>query len=392
MIAIRANVIDGTGSPCVPDRLLHVHDGRIDEITGDDGREVALDLSPFTVVPGLVDAHVHLCCDPDSDRALDPDEPAEAVHARACANAAALLSVGVTAAADCGGPTDVLLALREELLRGEVAGPRLVVSGRVLTRAGEHGVELGARVVCDGADVGLAVAELAGAGVDFVKVMGTGGGGDGAATVLFDADALGRIVDESRRRGLPVAVHAHGAGGIANAIAAGADRIEHCTFFDGEICAFDVALAREVAASGALVCPTNAIDYRRIESGRAGAPREALVEVWRGLRSCGVELVGGSDAGVADMHFDDYALVPELMVSELGVTPLEALVACTSRAAAAIGLGDELGTLKPGKRADLVAVDGDPSEDPGALRRVVAVVQDGRVVWEPTPVTGGALR
>lgn len=380
-------LLDGTGASSRERCVLHVRDGRIEAIADDDGAEPTIDLAAVTVVPGLVDAHVHLCfsAEPGWDPAGEPDE---AVLGRARANAGDLLASGVTAAGDCGGRTDILVRLRGELARGELAGPRLAISGSFLTRAGEHGSNLDGRVVGDLADAARAVDEAAAAGVDFVKVMATGGGGDGAATVLFDAPTLGAIVERARGHGLRVAAHAHGPAGIANAIAAGVDRIEHCTFFDGETCAVEEALARDAAARGILVCPTNAIDYRRIEQGGPGAPREELIRAWRTLVACDVELAGGSDAGVTDMRFDDYALVPELMVSELGLTPLEALMACAHRAAEAIGLGGEVGTLEPGKWADLLAVEGDPSVDVSALRRVAAVIQGGRIIHVSTPPEG----
>lgn len=379
-VTIRAGaIVDGSGSGPTLGQVIVVRDGWIEAIVGDDGAEPTIDFSEFTVVPGLVDAHLHLAFSTEPGWRFDDDNE-DAIYTRACQQAAVLLASGVTSAADCGGPAQVMVRLRDEIESGRLPGPRLRVSGPFLTVAGAHGADSGGLVVAGAEDAVGSVAALAAAQVDFVKVMGTGGGGDGAADILFSEDELGAVVAEARRHGLRVAVHCHGVEGIRIALSAGADRIEHCTFFDGHSCQFDPELARALASAGILVCPTNAIDFRRLEAGGSSAPREMLNSVWRDLLDCGVTFAGGSDAGVFDMLFDDYALVPELMVTELGMSPIDALVSCTQRAAAAIGLASETGTLEPGRRADLIAVDGDPSVDVTALGRVNAVVRAGGIV------------
>lgn len=379
-VTIRAGaIVDGSYSGPTLGQTIVVRDGRIEAIVGDDGAEPTIDLSGFTVVPGLVDAHLHLAFSPDLGWRFDDDDE-DAMYLRACEQAAAVLASGVTSAADCGGPSQVTVRLRDEIESGRLPGPRLRVSGPFLTVDDAHGADFGGLVVAGAEEAVGRVAALAAARVDFVKVMGTGGGGDGAADVLFSEDELGAVVAEAHRHGLRVAVHCHGGEGIRIALNAGADRLEHCTFFDGDSCQFDPNLARSLAAAGVLVCPTNAIDFRRLEAGGSAAPREILNSVWRELLDCGVTFAGGSDAGVTDMFFDDYALVPELMVTELGMSPIDALASCTQHAAAAIGWAGETGTLEPEHRADLVAVDGDPSVDVTALRRVKAVVQAGRIV------------
>lgn len=372
-------LIDGAGNGPRPERVVVVRGGRIEAIVDrSDVGKPTLDFSNLHVIPGLVDSHVHVCFDPKHRVPVAVEEDTEAVHARACGNARALLGAGVTAAADCCGPASPSVRVRDEVAAGVERGPRLVVSGPALTVPGGHAESLGGMVV-DG-DVAEAVERLAALGVDFVKVMVTGGGGDGPTRLQFDPKSLWKVTSTARARGLRVAAHCHGAAGVRAALDAGVDRIEHASFFDGERCVVDLPLIRELAVSGVVVCPTNAIDYRRIERGGTGAPRSELVRAWRALVEHGVAIAGGSDAGVHDMEFDDYALVPELMVSELGLTPLAALEACTRVAARAIGLDGELGTLEPGKRADLIAVEGNPSADITALRRVRAVVQSGRAV------------
>jgi imidazolonepropionase-like amidohydrolase len=123
------------------------------------------------------------------------------------------------------------------------------------------------------------------------------------------------------------------------------------------------------------------IDYRRIEKGGKGAPREQLNQVWRQLLQHGVALAASSDAGVTDMFYDDYALIPELMVTELGMSPMQAIIACTQTASKALGLEAEIGTIEPGKVADLVALDGDPLEDICTMHNIHLVIRSGNILY-----------
>jgi imidazolonepropionase-like amidohydrolase len=141
-----------------------------------------------------------------------------------------------------------------------------------------------------------------------------------------------------------------------------------------------------MVADGIFVCPTNVIDYRQIQrrggSEEGFAPRSQLNVTWRKLFEHGVKLVAGSDAGVTDIRCDDYALIQELMVAELGMSPMQAILAGTRLAAEALGLEEEIGTLEVGKRADLIAVSRDPLEDITTLRQVRLVMRGGEVFYD----------
>ena len=139
-------------------------------------------------------------------------------------------------------------------------------------------------------------------------------------------------------------------------------------------------MADAITDQDIIVSTTNVIDFRRIEQGGEGAPRNELNQVWRKLLAHGVTFAASSDAGVTDLLYDDYALIPELMVSELGMSPIEAIIACTQTGAGALGLQDEIGTIEAGKVADLVAVSGNPLEDITFLRHVKIVMRDGLII------------
>jgi imidazolonepropionase-like amidohydrolase len=255
-----------------------------------------------------------------------------------------------------------------------------LASGYPLVPANGHGSEIGK--LAKGVDeVREAVRQQAEAGVDFIKVMATSGGGEKPGESHYGTDELLAIREEAERHHLMVAAHAHGSRGIRNCVEAGIPRIEHCTFFNGEKgFDFDPQAAEAIAEKGIIVSPTNVIDFRRIQRGGKGAPRQELNQIWRSLLDHGVSFAASSDAGVTDMLYDDYALIPELLVSELGLTAMAALTACTKTAAAALGLSAKVGTLEPGKIADIVVVKGNPLEDMTALRNIELVIQSGEIV------------
>jgi imidazolonepropionase-like amidohydrolase len=381
-----------------------VRDGRIKAVQ--DGFQPApagatfIDLSDRFVLPGLIDSHVHLT----SDRAGVEGQLAGltenvAVRAHEAAwNARKTLDAGFTTVRNLGSGDGITLGLRDAIRRGWAVGPRIVDAGTSLSastghmdptlgmREELHDVLLESGSTCDGPDdCRRAVRRQIARGVDVIKLATTGGVnsriGLGLGAQMFEDEARA-IVETAHLYGKRVAAHAHGADGIALALRAGVDSIEHGTLLDDE----GIRLFRE---TGAYYVPTLSTVNGYIERLRnnpgayTGEVREKIE--WRigitgqSLRRAvpaGVRIAFGTDAGVS-MHgrnADEF-----LLMVQHGMTPMSAIEAATVNAADLLGLADQIGTIEAGKAADIVAVAGDPLADVGALRQIDFVMANGRV-------------
>jgi len=395
-------IIDGRGGEPLTNQAIVIQDGWIrdlkpwgdESVTSLDQEAEIVNADSDTVLPGLIDAHVHLTLNADKFSADKepkdvPAESDESILLRAVGNAQAALRAGVTTVCDCGGQNHLIFALREAIKDGVIQGPRVIASGSVITTAGGHG-GFSSREAKGREEVRQAVTEQVEAGADFIKIMMTGGGGKNPGSSQYDLAELAAATAEARRLGKRVAVHCHGTTGIKDAVEAGVTRIEHCSFvkpgvpdFDTE---FDSDIAKAIAQRGIYVCPTNTVDYRQIQilgdsdKVKQLAPRAQLNTTWRELLRYGVQFIAGSDAGVSQVFCDDYARIMELMVGELGMSPMQAILAGTQVVAEAMGMENAIGTLEVGKRADLIAVSGNPLEDITALRKIRLVMIGGNVV------------
>ena len=346
----------------------------------------------------MIDSHVHLDSDAGGTAGLvESLTTSEAAAAfRGVANARKTLDAGFTTVRNLGGP-GAILALRDAVRDGIVPGPRIVDAGESISGTSGHGdatlslrEELHPAIpqdnLCDGADACRRAVRLqVRRGADVIKMLVTGGVnsriGAGLGRQMFD-DEVKAIVDTAHMYGKKVAVHAHGADGINAALAAGADSIEHGTLLDRE----SIRLFRK---SGAYYVPTlstvngyleriaadpnaYAPDVRAKIDWRIGITGKALREAW----PAGVKIAFGTDAGVSKhgRNGDEF----ELMVKH-GMPAAEAIKAATVNAADLLGLAAEIGTIEPGKRADIVAVAGDPIADVTLLKRVGFVMKDGKV-------------
>lgn len=419
--AIRAGaLIDGSGAPAVRDALVVIDDaGRIvyaggarepdaPDLSGVEAAEV-LRVPEGTVLPGLVDTHVHLTFGIEplaaartGDGVTDTQvvqikADGEAAGALRALNAAhAALAAGVTTVRDCGAKGSATYVLRDLIASGVLVGPRVLASGPPITTRAGHCWWLGGEA--DSLDETVArVRTLVRDGADFVKVMATGGGmthGSNTVAAQYPTATLAAIAADAHRLGRLVAAHAHGVEGIDRCVTAGIDMIEHCSWSRPGGAAIDPAVADAMATAGTYAGDTTAGSGSQLA--RRGVPREALPEGSRRryrffdeLRARGVRVVTSSDAMYPKKPFEDFPWGVAASSLYGSLSPEKAIHAATWLAAQAIGLGAEIGRLFPGYRADVLVVTGDVAGDVTALAQAAHVLRDGVLVaaagavWPP---------
>ena len=354
-----------------------------------------IDLSNRTVLPGLIDMHVHISGDPSGAfwrEAVDTDEYAVLVGAK---NARLTLRAGFTTVRDLGSAPQVGYALARATAEGLISGPRIVASGPAISIIGGHGDVTGFRPevvevlaagnTCTGAiQCAERVRQLARAGAQVIKFTATGGVLSQQARGLeahFTDEEMRAIVTTAHSLGLRVAAHAHGARGIEAAARAGVDSIEHGTFADAA--ALQAMRRGNVALVPTLMAFTGVregLAANRYTPAVAQKAREALAQLGvatRAARAAGVAVVFGTDAGVFE-HGRNAGEFAQL-VEHGGLTPAEAIASATTGAARLLGMENEVGRIAAGLSADLIAVEGDPLADVRVLERVSFAMARGRV-------------
>lgn len=382
--------------------IVLLDDGRIVGVEGlpaavPDGWPV-VDFGDATVLPGLIDMHVHLCGDSEMgalDRIADYSEPElDAVIERSLR---AQLTAGVTTVRDLGDRRWSVLGWRDRQRQGGVdfACPTIVASGPPITSRGGHCWSMGGDV--DGRDeLVAAVKERAERGVDVIKIMASGGLTTLGTDVLacqFTFDEMCLVVEEGHRVGLPVIAHAHGLPAVEQAVKAGVDGIEHCTCVTDAGIQMSEELLQSLAARRIVVCPTlgrsaewslppEASQSEQVRQARRFVERTGItpeirrVQVGR-MHQAGVRLVSGADAGIG--AFKPHGVLPMAIADFVGggIPTTDALASATAWAADACGLADRKGRLRPSYDADLVVIDGDPFTDISSLGHVLQVIVHG---------------
>ncbi|WP_066373789.1 metal-dependent hydrolase family protein [Herbidospora mongoliensis] len=373
MLIIRAQrVFDGrelTGK-----RAVVVSGGKIVELL-DDAPESGdvRDLGDVTLLPGLIDTHVHLAFDASPDPIAGLDRPG--LYDRMRAHARTHLAAGVTTVRDLGDRD--YLALR--LANAMTDGPEILSAGAPITSVGGHCWFLGGEA--EGVEgVRKAVRERADKGAHAIKMMITGGEmtpGSPSHLNQFTREEIDAAADEAHRHGLPIAGHAHGGPGIAAAVAAGFDSVEHVTFLTEDSVEPDPAIMAAMAANGVAASLTVGVLPGFTPPPRIAALLPILGESLRMLYGSGVTIVGGSDSGIGPTKPHGILTHGGDMLTMAGMTPVEILRAFTSDAARVCRVETRKGRIAPGFDADLLAVRGDPTSDHTALRNTAAVFRNG---------------
>jgi imidazolonepropionase-like amidohydrolase len=387
--AILPDAVTGDAVVVAEGRIVAV--GPSDRLLNDYPAAARIDLGDLVLGPGFIDTHVHMTG--NGSRTAPDDiqrESTEMLLLRAAENARLALAEGVTTLRDVGARADVIFPFRAAARAGVITAPRILAAGPPLTRTGGHGHWWGFEADTDDA-IRTGIRSLGKAGADAVKVLvaaGTDLGGTRPGLLQFDARALTTVVEEAARWRLPVAAHCLTSPGIRAATQAGVTSIEHAIFFDPERMEpdYDAGLSEAIRARGIYVDPGLAFAHEVFAGEAASAlfPRNAdlfrqrLVDT-AAMAARGVRLVAGSDAGWYATPFGRYHLIPELFVTDVGLSARQAFDACTSLAAESLGLEHETGSIAPGLAADLVGFEGDPTVDIYAAGRVRFTMSAGRL-------------
>jgi imidazolonepropionase-like amidohydrolase len=352
-----------------------------------------------TALPGLVDAHVHLTFDPASSQvAGGEDVDAQASAAQRRARTAAL--AGVLTMFDCGATAELTARLRAP--KPEVGQPRILMSGPPVTPPGGHCHFLGGAIEMTTREaVRGRVQALADLGVDGVKLMATGGIMTPDSNPLEPAlsgELVRTLTEEAHRHDLRVTAHAHAVAGMRVCVDNGVDSLEHASMIGpmGDW-AFDVELARDLARHGVRCVSTltpgtdpgreqrlELLANRRLFDALA---YETRVANFSRLRECGVQVVAGTDVGTPATDFRHQVHDELVALVDAGYSPVDAICAATSGAARHLGIDREVGSLQPGRVADVVVVAGDPTKDIRRIRDVEAVFAQGAQLGRAAHVT-----
>jgi imidazolonepropionase-like amidohydrolase len=396
MICINnVTLIDGTGVDPQPDCSILIDGERIawiglaEDMPDDTPIESWFDGTGQYVIPGLIDAHVHVCWNGRLDvLSLIKEVHRDRLAIEAVSTLATILRTGTTTVRDVGGHDGLDVALRDAVNAGTIPGPRMQISGELICMTGGHAHFIGREA--DGPDeLRKAVREQAKRGVDVIKLMATGGAatpGQDVHASQLSLDELNAAVDEAHRLGCKAAAHAHGVGGIRDAVLAGIDSIEHGSYLCEDSDVADLMAQQGtylVATLGVGTMPTEGPEAKE-----AQAMLEPLAPMFEAFKRTipmaldrGVPLASGTDAGGYKFGHHGFSMQAELeALVDHGLSPMQALSTATRNNAHLMGLANYVGTVEAGKYADLVLLNADPLADIRNARAIDWVMKGGLVL------------
>ncbi|MDP6302236.1 MAG: amidohydrolase family protein [SAR202 cluster bacterium] len=413
-------LIDARGGPPIERGAVLVQGstivavGREADVAAPEGAPVEeFDYPGMTVMPGMVDCHTHHNGIGDG-RAGDelvtlPDEVLTLQSAR---NARANLFSGVTSIRENGPKNMTMFRLRDAINQGLAIGPRMVLCGRPVAIVGGHMGYFGSEVTGQ-TEVRAMTRQLIKEGADYIKITATGGSTRTSFPLRpsFDVDELRAATDEARKFGKLTATHCLSSEGIAYSLEAGVDMIIHCTYRDADGSDnFRQDIAERIGEQGSFVNPTIHVARSSVWAIRRRAERqekltrdqqstldtglrnlEQRLEDCRKMIDMGLKVITGSDSSWGDYQLGNTVYETELLV-EAGYTPMQGVLSVTSEAAKALGIDSGVGTLEPGKEADIIIVDGDPSTDVNALWNVRDVFKAGDRIERGSDESVGRVR
>ena len=395
-------LINGSSSKVVPNAAVVIEGETISkvcsqsELTETELAEArVIDSSGGTLMPGFIEMHSHIHCSAESDAYTHiTTETNETFLLRGSQAVRSSLSSGVTTMRDLGSRNEVVFPLRQSIEEGIIPGPRLLVAGTPITTTGGHCNTFGTEA--DSSEqVVRAIRNQFKLGADHIKIMSTGGGftpGTNVRAPQYDWTTLRDAVKDAERLGLKMAAHCHATEGVRNCVKAGIHNLVHCSWLSEnpeELYDYDPDVADQIAEKGIYVDPTLALSHLNKLRGRVKTPDsgamadpERRFEILRDMWHRGVKFVTGMDSGMTNAHFDDFAYIPEVMVNSMGISPMEAITCATKTSSECLGRDNEIGTITPGKSADVLIINGDPSVKIETLHNVDTIVARGSVIKE----------
>lgn len=386
-------LIDGANPP-KSNVLISIKNNKIIDVTENynDKEKIInkiIDVKKYTVLPGLIDTHVHLTMSAEYMKGWEEwlEKEKNIILFKSVENARKLLLSGVTTARECGAYKNLGFLVKEGIEKKLVSGPRLLVSGSPITVTGGHCHSMGLEVD-NKTELIKTVRALSKSGANFIKLMATGGRltpSSNERRAQYSVEEIKAVVEEAHQRNMKVAVHALGTEGIINSVKAGVDTIEHCEWL-GSVNGLDFRedIVSEMVEKNIYVDPTlvyGSLNLYYKESFDKES-RKYLEKMHRN----GVKMLAGDDAGIPGVGFDQLPKSIKLLVDEIGLTKYDAIKAATSESARALGLDNELGTIEKGKYADLIITDGNPLDDIEALKRIVMIIKNGDVVFQDNTI------